>query len=470
MITLRAQEFLIERLRERNPSEVVRQIPRLIDDARALQPESNVILVDLLHTKARAESVRGNRELALDSHEQAVSLANTLLGPNDRTTIAYLANQSVEFGARGEYAKQLETARDAHRRAVARLGKHRPDVVLSLVERSLGDALRNAGHIKDSIATHQRVVADFTLLDGFASNRLRQSQGALALALLEAGDFPTALDTIKATIASGNISGPVSSLLMSDISLLSTMALILQSARRSQPTDNWSATHLLAGSNADALPRLLELELRIVEAQEMTMSGDYSSAKSALGSLTAAIDPEWPHLRADLLRLVAFNARMQGRPMQVDGSKTDTPLQLALASARPLDRIALLGEAAASAFAVGSDAEGIQFGEQCGQLAKRFKYPFSAYLHDCAIAWTRVLVRNQQLDEAATVVRDLVSSWAESNPGSTWHGEALCCLASVEQRRGDASQATNHRRLGIRFMASSIHPGMRGNKSCDAPM
>ena len=187
-VTLRGRVLQLEAANGNSQFDRVRALsPRLLDELRAQLPAQAELLVMALDCAAFARAKLNDVDGSLAPLREAVSLAETHLGPLHEQTVQILgslSNTCVRFGL---LAEALRVAEDALQRTRKSVGDMRPHTRLTHQERWYADALVNNGRPADAEPIARQVVIDQRALDGELDRRVINAMTSHSMALAGMG-------------------------------------------------------------------------------------------------------------------------------------------------------------------------------------------------------------------------------------------------------------------------------------------
>lgn len=421
-----------------------------LPDAIAALPGSAADVVWALRNKATLEA-RIDKARALASLKESIRIGEKHLGLYDRQTITSLGQLSNLQQFFGDFSDQLVSATVAVERARKVFGGKRPELTLTAVERWYGDALGANERAAESVEVLRQVLVDQQKLDGTDTRRVVFAKFALARGLIRAGSPVDALPLSEAArqFELGNSPQGVNSRLSANLNQLTT---ILGFLRRPDAA-------LVYANEADAIAKQTTESpqhartRRINRAYMHAQLGDDAGAAAALDNLP-------PDIATATVR--AFSARLHGRS---NGALISLSAHLPLREQElkvlsPIEQSAFLAELGI-AYLESGHQEAAKVLAACLDRLDRIQVARSVVSSDCQIGNARLWIEVGRTAEAESLLNALVLSWAQANPGSVWHGEALYWLSKAQTRNGNEPDATRNLVLARRMLEKSNLPALR---------
>jgi hypothetical protein len=217
---------------------------------------------------------------------------------------------SNTYGRFGDRRQQLDLATRAVDRAHRALEQKRPHLTLTAVERFYAEALRANGRPGDAIPILWRVLKDQQQLDPMPTMRVRHAKMQLARALLSTGRIDEGLPLLRESVALEREQNPAESDDRRSYSEL--LAAALASAWRTDEAlgEEDRLEGIVGRLRIEPPPATFRRHIR--RAWLLACRGDSQHAE-ALASEAAAATSDG-EVRAEALRVSAFNARMQAGP------------------------------------------------------------------------------------------------------------------------------------------------------------
>jgi len=456
-LALQARALLAESVGLKSPEESLKLVEAALPDLLAGLPSTARLAVSALSQQSFVRAKLEQPEGALAALQQAVSLGETHLGPNDEDTVVALGLLSNTYGRFGDFARQLTTANDALARALAGLGGQRPQVSLTAVERWQAEALRRNDRPGDAVPILRRVLRDQRQLDGSDTPRVRNALYQLALALAEAGELGEALPMMQQVIdMEARQNGPDNE---DRRSLRFSQGVLLGFAYR--------ADEALAAFTAQAvdftlpaapIPPQMVSRLRI--ARLLALQGDGRGAQRQIEQTIARATGALAHFGAEARHVAAFAARLQGRHEEARRLAQQAWDDPARAQARPSIQAEIAAELALAQFAHGDRARAAALVQQSLALYEQAQVVPSPRSATAWVLQARLHLQAGRAAEAERVLQPLQFAWQSSHPGSAWHGETLHWLARAQRAQGQATARATEQEAQ-RLLARSTLPALR---------
>lgn len=307
--TLGARVMLADALAPIDFDETLRILDASMPKLQATLPGSARRMVLALQTRSFVLAKRNDRDGSIAAMKQAYDVAEKHLGPDQEDTIYTLGFLGNTYGHFDERATSLSTSTEALARAERALGKGRPNVTLSAIERWHASALSASGNPDAAIPLLRRVLADQRLLDAADTERVRHAMLQLARSLGAAGQVAEGLALTRHAFA---LERTQNATVTDDRRTL--VGLLLTQLMRARRADEGLA---LWREQSPALATLTSraqgpLADHVVLAHLHAFAGDSAGVKREAETVRQLVKADKP-LPLSLIRAVAFDARVQGR-------------------------------------------------------------------------------------------------------------------------------------------------------------
>ncbi|HPT56452.1 MAG TPA: tetratricopeptide repeat protein [Casimicrobium sp.] len=457
---LGARVMLADALAPLELEEALRLLDDVVPKLLATLPASARRLVLALQTRSFVLAKRNDREGSVAAMKQAYDVAEKHLGPDHEDTIytlGFLGNTYAHFDER---AAALSTSTEALARAERVLGKGRPNVTLSSIERWHASALSASGKPDAAIPLLRRVLADQRALDAADTERVRHAMLQLARSLGAAGQVAEGLDLTRRTVALERAQNAV---VTDDRRAL--VELLLTQLMRARRADEGLAMWRTETPALATLPPASQgpLANAVVLAHLHAFVGDSAGVKQqteAARKLLAAGKP----LPLSLTRAIAFDARVQGKVADAaallapEWNDAGRPRQQAIA------QVLLGADYATSLLDLGEVTKAATVLSAVDEVARKGGIGPTILVSNWTLAQARLELNRTDAAQAAQAVsrlKPLVQAWREVNADSEWHGEALWWLGRAEQAAGNPAAANQHQETARALLAKSRLPGLR---------
>lgn len=461
-VTIHGRALLAESVYARHPEEAAAIAQALVPDAMAGLPATAVDASAALRSLAMNHWQHGRGEETYAALRAARDVAERHLGPLHRETIISMGLFANAHGRFGEPAQLLHEAQQALQRARAAFGTQRPHEALVSVERIHAYAVRRSGRPADAVPLLEQVLHDSRALDAADSPRVRGALLQLGLALGDSGRLAEAIARLEQA---------------SDID--TRYRATAQIARQPEWL-NWALATTLATARleARALPMLRELQAASAAGQEQPSSfvTPVPAAVPLLRTLVYAGEQQEaaplerlllnnqralpPESYVQVQEAVALQARLNGQPRQARDRAEAAWRDPRREAVSALARAQLAAEAAAAWLDLREPRRAEPHVREALRLMAQVQLAPSPASATAWIAQARLHLANGRAADAEAALAPVVQRWAEVNPGSAWHGEALAWLARAQARQGKAEAARASMAAAQPMLRTTRHPAL----------
>jgi len=385
---------------------------------------------------------------------QGIAIGEKYLGLEHELTIYSLGSLSNTYSRFQDRPRMLETAQEAYRRATSAFAKQRPHLILTAVERWYADALQANGRPEDALPLLTQVLQDQERLDGFASQRVRNAKLSLARALAVAGRVKEAIPIMQDVIAFEQQQNANDT--EDRAAFANLMASMLLNARRASEA-------LLQQQKAieifNRLPPDKDRNVRyqLLLARALTLSGEFEKATAiADEALASSLNPSEAIAAAYIEK--AFIARMRGDGLGEHVRLNEFSSNEKAVSLTVNTKAAVAAEMGMGYLDAGDYARAESPLKSCLDLLRSIQTTLSVRSADCLMGNARLHLKAGRSAEAERLMKQLSQDWADVNPNSPWHGEALYWLAKAQAQSGEAAQAKVTRALAKSLLRNSPMP------------
>jgi eukaryotic-like serine/threonine-protein kinase len=454
VVTIRAKLLFASEIGRQNNELALTMLDDMLPDAMAGLPETALEAVQGLAEKAFLHGRLNRSEEAYRLFKQSISIGEKYLGAQDPTTITVIGLLSNTYGRFGDRVRMVETAQDAYERAQVAFAKQRPHPSLISAERWYADGLQAIGKPADAVKILRRVVEDQQRLDVVSTHRVRYAKFALAGALSNAGNLKEALPLMEeADALEKQLNDREHEDRASSASALASM--LLQARRGQEALQHQRRANDVQSRMPPSEVKSLRYQARLAEA--LVLVGEFDQASLILNDMSArpTLPPE---SSASVLLQKAFAARLRGNAstdhaLLSEFSSSDIANKLSL----PI-RAAVAAELGISYLDAGDDARAEQSLKSCLELLLSAQVTPSVRATDCLIGNARLHLKAGRNAEAEQLMKQLAQDWADVNPNSAWHGEALYWLAKAQAQNGEGDKAKANRALAKSLLRKSAMP------------
>ena len=454
-ITLQGKALLVESLGYQDIALTERLLGEVVPDALAGLPATAEPAVFALRSQSYVFARQGRRAESLAAAEQALDLAERHLGQQHKDTIRVLLVMSSVHAILGEPAEQLASATDALNRARAGFGHP----LLATAGRRYGEALIENERPAEAVTALTAVVQRQRTLDVVDTPRVLLAVRQLAIAQASAGQLGDALASMREAIAMQARLAP------DDVderrAYRDALAELLLTARLAN--DAVALDGGLGATATDAVDPSQKPTIArdVARATTLALRGDAEAAARVAGAAADRAGDANRRARARAWLAAALNSRLQGKPAEALALA-----QRALADPQPKALgLALQADAAAEAGSAWLDLGDFSHGEEALKasrvLFEQNQVEPSVRMSGTLVGLARVHLHAGRGDQAEALLRPLVDAWANLNPGSAWHGEALHWLARAEALQGKAQAASADGDAAALMLRQSALPAMQ---------
>ncbi|MEQ1594946.1 MAG: serine/threonine-protein kinase [Casimicrobium sp.] len=458
--TLGARVMLADALAPLELEETLRLLDDVIPKLQATLPASARRLVLALQTRSYVLAKRNEREGSVAAMKQAYDAAEKHLGPDHEDTIytlGFLGNTYAHFADR---AAALSTSTEALARAERVLGKGRPNVTLSSIERWHASALSASGKPDAAIHLLRRVLADQRALDAADTERVRHAMLQLARSLGAAGNVAEGLDLTRRAIV---LERAQNASVTDDRRVL--VELLLTQLMRARRADEALAMWRDETPALAKLPPASQgpLANAVVLAHLHAFVGDSDGVKRQTEAARKLL-PAGKPLPLSLTRAIAFDARVQGKVadaaalLSPEWNDAGRPRQQAIA------QVLLGADYATCLLDLGDVTKAATVLSEVDEAARKGGIGATILVSNWTLAQARLALHRGEVAQAvetAKRLKPLEQAWREVNADSEWHGEALWWLSRAEQAAGELSLAKQHHDVARALLAKSRLPALR---------
>lgn len=441
-VTIHGRALLAESVYARHPDEAAAIALALVPDAMAELPGTAIDASAALRSVAMHHWQHGRRDETYAALRGAAEVAQRHLGPLHRETIISLALLANAHGRFNETEPLLQLATQARERAHTTFGLQRPHEALVSVERIHAYAVRRSGRPADAVPLLRQVLHDSRALDAADSPRVRNALLQLGLSLGDTGALAEALGTLQQALDIDTRYRATTQITQGPQWLNWAMANTLAQARLSsralpllRDLQAASAAGLeLPSTFTTPVPVAVPLLRALVHAGE---HGEAAQLAQVLASQRALPPESFVQVR----EAMALQARLQGQPARARDVAEAAWRDPRRASASTLAQAVLAAEAAAAWLDLREPRRAEPHVRQALALMAQVQLAPSPQSATAWIVQARLHLASGRAAEAEAVLAPVVERWAEVNPGSVWHGEALAWLARAQARQGRVAAA-----------------------------
>jgi eukaryotic-like serine/threonine-protein kinase len=485
-ITVQGRVLLGESLSVQYPEEARRIADEVVPDALAGLPQTAADAVFALRSQSFQLAKLDQAEPSIRALQQAVAVSEQYLGGEHEQTLISLGLLSNTHGRFRQFERQLAVASEAMRRAEATLGAARPHNTLTAVERWYGEALRRNDRPAEAIPFLRRVVLDQRALDDAETPRVRNAIYQLGLALGEAGQLGEGIALLRQVLV---LEAKQNTVFNEDrVAYRRPLVVLLGFARRgaevetladetdamiaanrpaptlAPPSAPPSARPSVPPAPAAEAPSAGVLLARARAARVMAYRGFFGDAQATATPLVDAasrLQPPDPTIQAEVWHALALMARLAGRPAPARETAERAWNEPARSQARPVTQAALAAELAAAALELGDAPRAAAINREALALYVRAQVSASPLSATAWITEARLHLQAGRAAQALAALDPIVASWAEVNPRSEWHAEALHWRAVALARLGREAAARADRAAAAPLLRASKVPALR---------
>jgi serine/threonine-protein kinase len=439
-LTLRVRAFEMQLASWRGDMEhVLARVGGLIEDLRADLPAQAEVLASALSDRAFALAKQGREAESLADATEAARLAREHLGADHADTVLLAgkeANTLQHFGRWHEATRHTEAVMQEARRI---WGHARPHSMVTEHERLHAYSLRMIGRPADAEVLARQVVEDQHRLDAAWTSRVAHAQSGLAACLLDMGRVAEAIALAREVAETFAQRFPEDD--FTRASFESRLAQAHLAARDTPGTRaaiaRAEAAEARATAGIDAAPGPGALRHARWKALALAFDGHLDDARRDAAALAARHAPapaaQPPVRSAEAIRVARLQAtieRLAGDPAAaLAHARAAAEAAPRPAAMPPLDLahdlvelgLAWLGTGDVNAAAATLQRAAVAFDE--AQVLPR-----TLPRADLAIGLARLALHHGDAAAARAALHWLPAAWAEVNPGSVWHAEALAWL------------------------------------------